>query len=136
MSERVLRTPIAALAIAGLGVAGYLTYVHYAGVDPVCTGGGGCVRVQASEQSELAGVPVALLGLVAYALVLGSAAAPSGEAPRVGGALLGLTGLGFSGYLTYASVAVIEATCVWCLASAAIMAGLAVLTVARLLVAP
>ena len=47
-----------ALALAGVAVAGYLTYVHFAGLEPVCAGGGGgCERVQASDQSRLARDP-------------------------------------------------------------------------------
>jgi uncharacterized membrane protein len=71
VSERVLSLAAAALALAGLAVSGYLTYIHYAGIAPVCAGGGGaCERVQSSHYAELAGVPVALLGLVGYALIL------------------------------------------------------------------
>jgi uncharacterized membrane protein len=62
-------------ATAALSLAGYLTWVNYAGLDPVCVGGaGGCERVQTSPWAELAGVPVALLGLVAYATILASLA--------------------------------------------------------------
>lgn len=70
-SERRLRLVIAGLALGGMAVAGYLTYVHYAGLEPFCAGGGGgCERVQSSSYAELAGVPVALLGLIGYALIL------------------------------------------------------------------
>ena len=54
----------------GLGVAAYLTYVHYEGIKPVCGLGGDCEKVQTSEWSKLAGVPVALLGLLGYAAIL------------------------------------------------------------------
>ena len=30
------------LALIGLGVASYLTYVHYAGIKPACTAGESC----------------------------------------------------------------------------------------------
>jgi uncharacterized membrane protein len=58
MSSRSLRITLTALTVAGLGIAGYLTYVHYAGIKPVCTAGGSCEKVQSSVYSELAGVPV------------------------------------------------------------------------------
>ena len=29
---------VAALAVAGAAIAGYLTWVHYAGIDPYCVG--------------------------------------------------------------------------------------------------
>lgn len=44
----------ALLCLAGLAIAGYLTYVHYAEIDPACTTEG-CERVQASDYSEIAG---------------------------------------------------------------------------------
>ena len=39
-AERRLTLAIAAVAALGLAVAAYLTYVHYAGIEPICTGGG------------------------------------------------------------------------------------------------
>jgi uncharacterized membrane protein len=126
-----LRHVAVVLALAGLGVAGYLTYVHYAGIDPVCTGGGGCEKVQTSAYSELLGVPVALLGLLAYAALLG-ALAVDGEAGRLVAATTALIGVGFSAYLQYRSLVTIDATCVWCITSAALMACLAVVTTTRL----
>jgi uncharacterized membrane protein len=136
MTERRLRIAIAVLSLAGLGVAGYLTWVHYADLEPICAGGsGGCERVQNSDYAELAGVPVALLGVVGYAAILGSLALP-GEAGRFAGALLALAGFGFSAYLTYVELFEIDAVCQWCVASAVIMTALAALTSMRVLAAP
>jgi uncharacterized membrane protein len=135
MSERRLRIAVAALALAGLAVAGYLTWVHYADLDPVCVGGGGgCERVQASDYAELGGVPVALLGLIGYAAILASLLVP-GDAGRFAGALLALAGFGFSAWLTYVELFEIDAICQWCVASAVIMTALALLTSLRV-VAP
>jgi uncharacterized membrane protein len=132
-SERRLRLAVAALAVAGLAVAGYLTYVHYAGLDPVCAGGGGgCERVQNSSYAELAGVPVALLGLIGYGLILASLAVP-GELGRSAGVLLALVGFGFSAYLTWVELFDIDAICQWCVASALLMTALAAATVARVI---
>ena len=36
MSARALRTTLIVLTTIGLGVAGYLSYVHYSGAAPVC----------------------------------------------------------------------------------------------------
>ena len=41
MTERRLTLTAAGLAVLGLAIAGYLTYVHYAGLTPVCAGSGG-----------------------------------------------------------------------------------------------
>ncbi len=136
MTERRLRRAIGALALAGLAVAGYLTYVHYAGIEPVCAGGGGgCERVQSSSYAELAGVPVALLGLIGYGLILASLALP-GDGGRFAGMLLALVGFGFSAYLTWVELVEIEAICQWCVVSAVLMTGLAVATSARAVIAP
>jgi uncharacterized membrane protein len=131
MSERRLRIAIAVLALAGLGVAGYLTWVHYADLEPICAGGsGGCERVQTSDYAELAGVPVALLGVIGYVAILASLALP-GEAGRFAGALLALVGFGFSAWLTYVELFEIDAVCQWCVASAVFMTALAVATSLR-----
>jgi uncharacterized membrane protein len=131
MTERRLRIAIAVLALAGLGVAGYLTWVHYEDLEPICAGGsGGCERVQNSEYAKLAGVPVALLGLIGYAAILASLAVP-GEAGRFAGALLALAGFGFSVWLTYVELFEIDAICQWCVVSAVIMTALAVVTSLR-----
>ena len=123
---------VAAAAVLGLAIAGYLTYVHYAGIEPICAASGGCERVQSSDYAELAGVPVALLGLLGYAGILAAALMP-GELARFATAWLAVVGLGFSLYLTYLELFEIHAICQWCVASAVIMAVLAVLSVTRVL---
>ena len=128
-----LRRATALLAVAGIAIAGYLTWVHYRGLDPVCVGGGGgCERVQASRWSELAGVPVALLGLAAYVTILASLALPE-EPGRAVAAFVSFIGFGFSAWLTYVSRFEIEALCQWCVASAVVMTALAVVSAARML---
>jgi uncharacterized membrane protein len=128
-----LRLATAVLALAGIGIAGYLTYVHYAELEPFCVGGSsGCERVQSSPYAELAGIPVALLGLLAYVTVLASLALP--EAPgRMVAAFVSLVGFGFSAWLTYVELEKLDAVCQWCVASALVMTALAAVSVARLL---
>jgi uncharacterized membrane protein len=130
--DRRLRLAAIVLAVLGVGVAGYLTYVHYRGIAPICAVGHGCEKVQSSSWSKLAGVPVALLGLIGYLGILASLFV-RGEAGRMAGALLALAGAGFSAYLTYREVFTIHAICQWCVASAIILAALSVITVTRLL---
>ena len=134
-TDRRLRLAAIILAVIGLGVAGYLTYVHYEEIRPVCGLGGDCVKVQASEWSKLAGIPVAVLGLVAYAVILVSLFIP-GEEALIAGALTSLVGFGFSAYLTYRELFTIDAICQWCVASAIVMTLLAIVTSSRLLRAP
>jgi uncharacterized membrane protein len=134
VNERRLAYAVAVLALIGLGVASYLTYVHYAGSAPVCLSSGGCEKVQSSHYSKLAGIPVSVLGLVGYVGILASLVAP-GEPGLFAGALTALIGFGFSVYLTYLELFKIHAICQWCVASAVLMTLLAVLTVLRLLAA-
>jgi len=134
--HKVLRRVMLVLAVAGLGVATYLTIVHYVGFQLLaCSGGHGghssCQTVQTSEWSKLAGVPVALLGLIGYIGILASLLAPDREETRL--ATLGLTliGVGFSGYLTYRELFSIHAVCEWCVSSAVILALLLSCSIAR-----
>jgi uncharacterized membrane protein len=130
---RRLEPAIAAIAVVGLAIAAYLTYVHYAGLHPLCLASGGCEKVQSSHWSKLAGIPVAAIGLAGYAAILASLLVP-GEAGLAGCALVALVGFGFSAYLTYIELFRIHAVCQWCVASAVLMTALAVLAVIRLLV--
>lgn len=124
------------LAALGVLIAGYLTYVHYAGIDPVCTSGGGCERVQASRWSELAGVPVALLGLLGYLGILGALLAWPGERGRLVVLIAAWLGLAFSAYLQYRALVTVDATCVWCLGSALTMGLITVVVTVRYVLAP
>ena len=133
MTDRKLRAAIAVLALAGVAIATYLTYIHYADVKAFCVaGGGGCEKVQTSDYAELAGIPVAVLGLIGYVLIFASLFVP-GENGAFAGTVLAVSGFGFSVYLTYRELVTIDAICQWCVASAIVMTALAVLTVVRLL---
>ena len=121
------------LALIGTGIAGYLTWVHYGHLKIVClSGGGGCEKVQSSSYAELAGVPVAVLGLAGYVAILASLALPEGEG-ALAAAFLSLVGFGFSMYLTWAELFRIHAICQWCVASACVMTVLMVVSVVRVL---
>jgi uncharacterized membrane protein len=134
VTDRRLRLTAFVLAALGVGVAGYLTYVHYAGIEPVCNIAHGCVKVQTSKYAELAGVPVAVLGLLGYVTIL-AALAVDGEPGRLAAALTALVGFGFSAYLTYRELFTIDAICQWCVASAVLMTGLAVVCTWRVVIA-
>jgi uncharacterized membrane protein len=132
MSAR-LRIAMIVIATVGLGVASYLTYVHYSGAPPVCTAGGSCLKVQTSVYSELLGVPVALIGLIGYVAILASLAVAESETNRFATVTLAFAGFGFSVYLTYRELFSIHAVCEWCVSSAAIMTALMCLAVWRFL---
>jgi uncharacterized membrane protein len=133
MSARALKLAMLALTVLGLGVASYLTYVHYAGVKPVCAAGGSCAKVQTSIYSELAGVPVALIGLIGYVVILASLLAPENETTRFATVAFTGVGFGFSAYLTYRELFSIHAICEWCVSSAVIMVVLVCLAIWRFL---
>jgi uncharacterized membrane protein len=122
------------VALIGLGIATYLTVVHYAGASPVCAIAHGCETVQKSHYSMLFGVPVALLGGLTYVGILATLARDN-ENARTAGAMLAIVGVGFSAWLTFVEVFKLHAICIWCVGSAICMALLAILTVTRLLAA-
>jgi uncharacterized membrane protein len=126
-----LRIAIATAALVGAAISIYLTVVHYAHVSPICTSGG-CEKVQQSSYAELAGIPVAVLGLVAYLAVLATAAV-RGVTAAFAGATIALAGAAFSGYLLWAQLARIHAICQWCIGNDVVIAVVAVLCVARVL---
>lgn len=133
MSSRALRIALLVLAVIGLGIASYLTYVHYAGIKPACTAGESCTKVQTSIYSKLAGVPVALIGLLGYIAIVGSLIVPQGETTRLATMAFTVVGFGFSAYLTYRELFSIHAICEWCATSAGIMTILMLLSVWRFL---
>jgi uncharacterized membrane protein len=126
-----VRRAIAALAVLGLGISAYLTWVHYAGIEPVCSSISNCERVQSSDYAELAGIPVAVLGVVGYAALLVSLRGPVELT-----ALLSYVALLFSAYLTWAELFRIDAICQWCVASAIASLAIAVLVTLVALRAP
>ena len=122
LSERTLRIAAAILAIAGIGVATYITIAEFGGGAPKCLAGGhGCETVAQSHYSHLAGINVAAIGIIGYVLLLLAAILP-GDPGRFSGFLFALVGFGFSLYLTYLELFVIDAICQWCVASAVLMA--------------
>jgi len=114
---RAIRASLAVVGLAGLAVSTYLTVERALGRAPSCVVGGGCTVVQGSRYSELAGVPVAWLGIAAYLGIIVAAAMPG-----IQGALLGLfvtvLSVGLSGWLTYVELAIIKEVCAWCVISA------------------
>jgi len=126
-----LRRAIAGASIVGGAIAAYLTFVHYSHVSPICTTGG-CEKVQQSRYAEAAGIPVAVLGLLAYAAVLVTACIRGLMAALVG-ATIALAGVAFSGYLLWAQIARIHAICQWCVGNDIVIAVVAVLCVVRVL---
>jgi len=132
LSDRNLRIAAILVTLAGIGVAGYLTWAHFADQSVICVQGGGCEKVQESSYSEIAGIPVAVLGLASYLTVL---ALLVWDAPvaRLSAATLAIVGVLFGAYLVVVQLFVIDAVCVWCMANDLVIGpALAVLTLLRL----
>jgi uncharacterized membrane protein len=111
------------LTLAGLAVAGYLTVEHYtASTTLACpeTGVINCQKVTTSAESSVFGIPVALLGLLFFAVMVPACTGPAWRQghPAIvwGRALFALAGVGFVCYLVYAELFVLDAICLWCTA--------------------
>src|SRR5262249_16647753 len=79
---------------------------------------GGCEKVQRSSYAELAGIPVAVLGLVAYC-ALAATTLIRGIPAATAGAVIALGGAAFSGYLLWAQLGPIGAIRQWGLGNGA-----------------
>ncbi|HEY0316806.1 MAG TPA: vitamin K epoxide reductase family protein [Solirubrobacterales bacterium] len=131
-SEANLRRAIAFVATLGVGVATYIAIADSGGGAPTClAGGGGCQTVANSSYSHIAGVNVAVFGIVGYVAILVTAFFAN-DLARFAGFALALGGFGFSIYLTYLELFTIEAVCQWCVASAVLMTILFLLDASRL----
>lgn len=136
MTDRILRVALAVVSLAGIALATYLTYVHYQPEALICTTGGGCETVQDSKYAVLVGIPIAVLGLVAWvtALVL---TIWNSELARMLTVALAFAALAFAAYLVVLQLFVIDAICVWCMTNDLVLAPLfTVLALARLWTAP
>lgn len=116
------------LAVIGLAVAGYLSYVEVSETSAVCGPVGNCNAVQNSPYAKLFGIlPIAVMGIGGYIAILAVWLFQQfGPAPLKRQARLVLWGLGifsvlFSSYLTFLEPFVIGATCAFCLASAVVV---------------
>ena len=125
------------LAVMGIFVAGYLSWVKLAHTQVFCGGSGECETVANSPYAQIAGVPVAILGLGAYIAILGLLLLENyGDFWKQNSPLIifGMTLVGFlySAYLTYLELAVIRAICPYCVVSAILMTFLFIIAIIRL----
>jgi uncharacterized membrane protein len=125
----ILYTAVAIVSVAGLADATYLTVQALTGETLSCGGSPDCFRVLGSSYAKLGGIPVALIGALAYFGVFslatfaafGYARAPKFLALMVGTMFLATL------WLLYVQAFLLHAYCRYCLFSAAItflMAGL------------
>ncbi len=110
------------LVLVGLIIAGYLSYLKLAAAPAACVDAGpfDCNVVLNSQYSELAGLPIAYLGLGVYALIgLVMLFERRLSFLEQYGSLL-IFGIGlfawlFSMWLVYVQFFLLEALCPWCL---------------------
>ena len=125
-----------ALSLIGLADAIYLTYIKLA-ADGICVAGEGCEIVNTSVYSQIYGIPVAVLGGLAYvAMLVVLLLEPRNEFFEFNGPLivLGISifGVLYSAYLTYLELYVIRAICEFCVLSAVVLTFMLILSAARM----
>jgi uncharacterized membrane protein len=123
---------IAILAVAGALVSSVSLYHHYGkSATSYCDFGESfnCDIVNRSTYSMIAGVPVAMVGIVGYLtlLLLATLYRSKAETPSML-AIASLAGLGFALYLTYIEGFVLAAWCILCLSSLAVIFSIAILS--------
>lgn len=129
MKATKLYIAMALVALAGLADAIYLTVQHLTGQSVRCTVISGCSEVLSSPYSSFNGIPLALIGAVAYFAVFSLATLAAFGYPLVGRLLLIVVGLMFltTLWLIYLQAIVIGHFCQFCLLSAAVTTILTVL---------
>ena len=135
----LLRGLMIVLAIAGIFIAGYMSWAELTDNETVCADVGkiDCAAVQQSAYAETFGIPVALLGLLGYIAILGAViledqiaiVAAYGRTAVVGMALFGVI---FQTYLTYVEASVLDRWCQWCVASFVVITLLLIVGAIRL----
>jgi uncharacterized membrane protein len=92
-----------------------------------------CDIVNRSEYSTIAGVPVALIGILGYAAIVAFATfyRAKAETPAIL-AVASLGGLGFALYLSYVEKFILSVWCILCLSSLALIFTIAVLSLCLL----
>ena len=129
---------VAALALAGIFISTYLTLFKLGVIGELSCSIGSCETVNTSRWSVFLGLPVAAWGLFFYIDVF--VIALVGTMPRFENEPLisvvlaaeAVIGVLFSAWLTYLELAVIHAICIWCVTSAAIVAAIALVSIADL----
>ncbi|HEY5110166.1 MAG TPA: vitamin K epoxide reductase family protein [Acidimicrobiales bacterium] len=114
--------PIASflLCVYGLGASIYLTITHFEPKALACVSNAtfNCEKVTQSPQSEIFGIPVAILGLVFFVpmllLCLPVAWRTADRRIHLARLVMAVTGVGMIIYLIIAELFLIKAICLWC----------------------
>lgn len=122
-----------ALCALGTAISMYLFVADFLlGGAELCLTGHGCDVVRESRYSSIGGIPVSLLGVLGYAAMVAAVFLPLGRRTKWSVFFwLSAVAVGFSVYLTYLELFIIDALCSWCVASAAIAVLLFLLAASR-----
>jgi uncharacterized membrane protein len=111
------------VAVAGIGVAIYLTIAHFdESVSLACSDNGtvNCGKVTTSDQSYFLGLPVAVLGLAYFVGIVPLLVSAAWRSPlwvvRAARVVASAIGILFIIRLVYAEMFWIHAICLWCTA--------------------
>jgi uncharacterized membrane protein len=133
LAARRLYLVIAILAVVGVALSSVSLDLHYRkSKTSFCDFGESfnCDLVNRSEYSTVAGVPVALIGVLGYLALLAFATFYRDKAETPGILLVGSSGgLGFALYLTYVEKYILFAWCILCLSSLAVIFVITLLSV-------
>jgi uncharacterized membrane protein len=130
-----------ALTVIGLLVSIYMTIYKLTSNASMCLGSGDCSTVNASQYSEVNGIPVAAIGVIGYLAILAALLFEKRIAfLRDNGTMLvfgmSLTGFIFTVWLIYVEIALLRAICPFCVTSQIAMTILFILAVVRLIRQP
>ncbi|MBA4399943.1 MAG: vitamin K epoxide reductase family protein [Chloroflexi bacterium] len=137
-----LRTIAIAAAILGILDSIYLLIIKVTNNKALCIQGvGDCWSVNTSRYSEVFGIPLSVLGIIAYTVILTLwILLPRNDFFKrnipIANFMLSLIGVIYSAYLTYLEIAVIKAICPFCVVSAILLVILFVVSLIQLIQGP
>ncbi|MBI4761592.1 MAG: vitamin K epoxide reductase family protein [Chloroflexota bacterium] len=139
--EKRLSQITVALAILGLLVSIYMTVYKITSNNKMCLGSGDCSTVNASRYSEINGIPVALIGVIGYAAIIGVHWLERRNAFLEENSSLILFGFSLIGFLftlwlVYVEIALLKALCPFCVTSQITMTIIFILSVIRVVRQP
>jgi len=140
MTNRFTQITVA-LTIIGLLVSIYMTIYKVTSNDNMCVGSKDCSVVNASKYSEVNGIPVAVVGAIGYAALLGilwlerkpGFFKDNGSMIFFG---ISLIGFFFTLWLIYVEIALLKAYCPFCITSQITMTVIFILSVVRVVRQP
>jgi len=142
--DRNLRNLTIISTIIGLVDSIYLTWIKLAHREALCLPGlGDCETVNTSRYAEIFGIPTALLGVMAYVVIISLLLLEDQrfltlpvrkETSKMAVFGLSVFGVLYSAYLTYIEIVVLRAICPFCVISAAAMLGIFIFSLSRLVI--